>query len=85
MSKLAHSSDETTMHSIERDYRNREAAESAAMNEAELRVEYRQFCENIGRDLDSIEAECGGCPTYQEWLAERNDNQTGFEEVKSYA
>lgn len=67
MSKLAHSSDEATIHKIERDYRAREDAESAAMTEAELREQYGQFCDGIKKDLDPIEAEYGGCPSFEEF------------------
>jgi hypothetical protein len=84
MSKLGHSGD-ADMDAIERDARAREDAESAAMHEAELREEYAQFCESIRRDLDPIEAECGGCPTYREWLAEHRNNETGFDEVAHHA
>jgi len=85
MAKVAHSSDDADMDAIERDARAREDAESAAMNEAELREEYAQFCENIKRDLSSVEAEYGGVPTFKEWLAEYRSNETGFEEVQKYA
>jgi len=70
---------------IERDARVREDAESAAMDESELRAEYHQFCQDIKRDLSSIEAEYGGVPTFKEWLAEYRHNETGFEEVNRYA
>lgn len=83
MAKVAHSGN-ADMDAIERDARAREDAESAAMNEAELREEYAQFCESIKKDLDPIEAEFGGCPTYKEWLAEYRTNDNGFEEVKRY-
>lgn len=36
--------------------------------EEELREEYESFCEGIKKDLDPIEAEYGGHPTFAEWL-----------------
>jgi hypothetical protein len=68
MSKLSHSSDEATMHKIERDARAREGAESAAMAEAELRAAYDRFCADLKRNLPPIEAEFNGVPSFEEWM-----------------
>ena len=83
MARVAHSGN-ADMDAIERDARAREDAESAAMNEAELREQYAEFCESIKRDLSSVEAEYGGVPTFKEWLAEYRSNDNGFEEVRRY-
>lgn len=36
--------------------------------EEEAREKYRVFCEESAKDLDPIEAEYGGIPTFEEWL-----------------
>jgi hypothetical protein len=33
----------------------------------DLRAEYEEFCEECRRDLDPIESEYGGVPTFTEW------------------
>jgi glycine cleavage system regulatory protein len=43
------------------------AAIEARIRQEELREQYNQFCEDCKRDLDPIEAEYGGVPTFKEW------------------
>jgi len=43
------------------------AAIEARVKADELREEYRLWCEEATRDLDPIEAEFGGLPTFKEW------------------
>jgi hypothetical protein len=53
---------------------SRASLDARALHEG-LREEYRFFCDDIKRDLDPIEAEYGGCPTFQEWLADREHDR----------
>ena len=43
------------------------AALERRMRAEDLRAEYRQYCEDCRRDLDPIEQECLGLPTFREW------------------
>lgn len=67
MSKLAHSSDDDTMHKIERDARAREGAESAAMAEAELRDAYDRLCADLKREYPAVAREYFAPPTFEEF------------------
>lgn len=42
-------------------------AAPAESTERQLRREYIAFCEECRRDLDPIEVEFGGIPTFTEW------------------
>lgn len=43
------------------------AALEVRIDEEALREEYEEFCEDARRDLDPVEAENLGLPTYREW------------------
>jgi hypothetical protein len=46
------------------------AAIEACVRQEELREQYRQFCNYCKRDLDPIEQENLGLPTFREWKEE---------------
>lgn len=66
MSRLSHSH-QPSMDAIERDYRAREDAESAAMNEAELRAQYDRMCSEIKARFPVAASAPGGLPSYDEF------------------